>query len=193
MENTLYNPLCYNNDTTVRNAQIVYLHEVVGMTYENISKIVKLAVSTCSNYYHKFKVALGTMARKIFKIGATKRIDIITECELKKGDCAYIVEFFNADGDFTYTKIGYSNDVFRRMKEHIDRTKYGTSKIVIKAVFYFDDEEQALTMENAIRKYYKDKNSKADFVKRDRFSVQRLQNAELTLFTEKAEKIKEIM
>jgi hypothetical protein len=79
------------------------------------------------------------------------------------------------------------------MKEHIDRTKYGTSKIVIKAVFYFDDEEQALTMENAIRKYYKDKNSKADFVKRDRFSVQRLQNADLTLFTEKAEKIKEIM
>lgn len=193
MENTLYNPLCYNNDTTVRNAQIVYLHEVIKMTYADISKIVKLAVNTCSNYYHKFKIALGAMARKIFKIGATKRIDIITECELKKGDCAYIVEFFNEKDEFTYTKIGYSNDVFRRMKEHIDRTKYGTTKVVVKAIFYFTDEEQALTMENAIRKYYKDKNGKADFVKRDRFSQQRLQTEELALFTEKAEKIKEIM
>lgn len=193
MENTLYNPLCYNNDITVRNAQIVYLHEVVGMTYENISTIVKLAVSTCHSYYHRDKTTLGTLARTLFQSGATKRTDITTDMPLQEGNCAYIVEFYDINGNFTYTKVGYSNNVFRRMKEHIDRSNYGTEKIIIKAVFYFDDEEQALTMENIMRKHYKTLNGGTDFVRRDRFSTKGFTPADLILFTEKAEKIKEIM
>lgn len=81
---------------------------------------------------------------------------------------AYICEVFR-DSTPLFLKIGKSSDVKTRMKNHARNTKYGGNTVVVHKIFAFDNEDDSLTMENYLRKYYK-KIFSESFTPRDRFA-----------------------
>lgn len=181
----------YDNNLELRNAQIVYMYNILHMTTEEIAKYVNLALSTIKSYAYKFahmldkaKEWFGNKAKKIFdKLREKANVtDIVTyECDYRKGDCAYIIEYFDSQKNFTFLKVGMTNDINRRIKEHLrDYTKkdFDTTYAVVKKLYFAEDEEDALTLENLLRKHYK-KIPDNGFIKRDRFSKVRFDCAEL--------------
>lgn len=182
----------YSGQPEIRNLQIIYLREVLGYTPTQIAKYVTdIAVSTIKRYIYKFKDLLEE-AKQYFGEGIKKVVDKIKEkcnvtdlvtynCDHKKGDCAYIIEYFNSQHDFVFLKVGMTNDIQRRINEHLrDYTKKGwdTTYAVVKKLFYAEDEEDALTLENLLRKHYK-KIENNGFIKRDRFEFVRYDRDEL--------------
>lgn len=75
-----------------------------------------------------------------------------------------------------------------RMKAHSRNGRYGDyNKVVVYKCFTFEDKEQALTMENALRKFFKERNNCADYVKQDRFTAQRVDDTMLADLQVKAD------
>ena len=184
-----YNVFEKQENMEIRNAQIVYLAEECQMEADEISNYVDLAVSTIKNYIKKFahllekaKKWFGDKAKQLAnKIKEKCNVtDLITyNCEHHKGDCAYIIEYFDSQHNFVFLKVGMTNDISRRVREHLrDYTNKGfdTTYAVIKELHFAEDEEDALTLENCLRKHYK-KIENNGFIKRDRFSFVRY-NAE---------------
>ena len=78
-----------------------------------------------------------------------------------------------------------------RMNEHATNKKYGSDLTVyVKAIYVFDDEEDAKIMECKLRKYFKNRNKGADYVKQDRFVEQRIDNDILKELSNIAELLK---
>jgi hypothetical protein len=77
------------------------------------------------------------------------------------------------------------------MYSHSTNKRYGGNRVVVSAVYYFDTEEQALSMENLLRKYYKEKGNEEDFVRKDRFTEQKPTKKDLDNFEIKAKFIQE--
>ena len=55
------------------------------------------------------------------------------------------------------------------MKNHSKNKNYGGNKVIVKKVYTFDNEDDALTMENYIRKYYKEISGIENYLRNDRF------------------------
>ena len=189
----MYNVFEKQKNMEVRNAQIVYLREVLHMEYKDIVKYVDLAVSTVRIYCRKFagllekakewfgEAAKATYAKVKEKLTSLDTVVTCEDCEPKTGDCAYIIEYFNSQKEFIFLKVGMTNNITRRVKEHLrDYTKKGfdATYAVIKKLYYAEDEEDALTLENCLRKHYKAIEN-CGFIKRDRFSFVRYSNEEL--------------
>ena len=177
-----YNCFEKQTDLTVRNAQIVYLAKEKGLTATEISNYVTLAVSTIKTYIRKF-VGLLEQAKEWFEDKIVKiynKNNVVYECEYKKGDCAYIIEYFNSANKFVFLKIGMTNNIQRRVTECIRKYKesYDVTYAVVKKLYFAKDEEDALTLENLLRQHYK-KIADCGFIKRDRFSKIRYNNEEL--------------
>lgn len=181
----MYNVFEKQDNIEVRNAQIVYLAEECGMNAKEISNYVDLAISTIKNYIRKFahllekaKQWFGDKAKQVVnKIKEKCNVtDLITyNCEHHKGDCAYIIEYFDSQHNFVFLKVGMTNDITRRVKEHLrDYTTKGfdTTYAVVKELHFTEDEEDALTIENCLRKHYK-KIANNGFIKKDRFAFVR--------------------
>lgn len=172
-----YNIFEKQENIEIRNAQIVYLKEVLQWSYEKIADFVGLAKSTIATYCRKFSNLLekakewfGEQKEKIKEIFTKEENNIIFECEHHKGECAYIIEYFDKNKNFTFLKIGKTNDINRRIKEHIrEYRKINIKYAEVKKIFYAEDEEDALTIENCLRKHYK-KIDNCGFIKNDRFS-----------------------
>lgn len=174
------------NETDVKHYQVAYLYYVLQYPRAVISNITGYAVSTLSAWKKKALEWLDK-AKSIFENGiivANEFIskicgnakEIIWETEKVYTPCAYIVEYFNKAGEFMNLKIGMTGrPLEQRMKEHLynQKTNNGLTKIVVKHVFKCEDEDDAGSMECALRKHYRHKNNNADYIPNDRFSIQR--------------------
>lgn len=194
----MYNVFEKQENMEVRNAQIVYLAEVCGMTASEIAKFVDLAVSTIRGYIKKFSNLLekakqwfGNQGKKVVeKIKEKCNVtDLVTfeNCVPKKGDCAYIIEYFDSQHNFLFLKVGMTNDIIRRTKEHLkyyckstreNPNGWDATYAIVKELHFAEDEEDALTLENLFRKHYKNIPD-SGFIKRDRFSFVRYNKEEL--------------
>ena len=86
--------------------------------------------------------------------------------------CAYVLELFDASGNLLWVKIGKANDLHTRCKQHLSCKGYrkeGLAYIEVKEVYYAENEDDAMTIENELRKHYKARKD-ANFVPKDRFS-----------------------
>ena len=79
----------------------------------------------------------------------------------------YINEVYK-DDKLLFLKVGKSGHLIDRMKAHKRNKKYNGNKVKLYKVYTFDNPEDSLTMENYMRKYYKNKYSK-NYLKLDRF------------------------
>ena len=178
----MYNVYEKQKNINVRNAQIVYMARELNMTPSQIKKYVDLALSTIRSYIHKFanmleqaKEWFGNKTKQVVnKIKEKCNVtDIVTydNCIAKTGDCSYIIEYFDSQHNFVFLKVGMTNNIKRRISEHLrDYTKAGfdTTYAIVKEIHYAEDEEDALTLENLYRKHYK-AIPNCGFIKRDRF------------------------
>ena len=151
---------CFDHyeDTDTKRLQVIYLSEVKKLPPKKISEYVDYAISTIRNYIWKFKDLLSR-AIAFFEKG------IETIIQQKKEFYAYIMYIWSKK-KLMYVKIGYSCDPKRRAKEHLK--KYGATEVETLKLYSFDNDDDAYTMENILRKYFKNKEGSI-FIPRDRF------------------------
>jgi predicted GIY-YIG superfamily endonuclease len=150
------------------------------MSINDIIKYVDLTKSTISNYAYKFADLLER-AKQYFgekvqdfvqkvKAKTTAQTPITYECEYKVGNCAYIIEYFNSKKEFIFLKVGMTNNITRRIKEHLKAytEEFDSMYAVVKRLYYTKEDDDALTMENTLRKHYKHQENNG-FLPRDRF------------------------
>ena len=174
------------NFTELRHSQVAYLYHVKGYPRRVVSEITGYAVSTLSGMWKKV-LHLVDKARRIFEIGVEKvqeacqyierkfHKEIEYECADTVKTCAYVVEHYDEYGNFLWLKTGKAKNAFVRFKQHFTDKAYkdeNLGKIIVKALFPCENEDDALTMENALRKFYKNQNNGADFMPQDRFTRQ---------------------
>ena len=174
------------NFTELRHSQVAYLYHVKGYPRRVVSEITGYAVSTLSGMWKKV-LHLVDKARRIFEIGVEKvqeacqfierkfHKEIEFECADTVKPCAYVVEHYDEYGNFLWLKTGKAKNAFVRFKQHFTDKAYkdeSLGKIIVKALFPCENEDDALTMENALRKCYKNRNKGADFLPQDRFTRQ---------------------
>lgn len=188
----MYNVFEKQEDLEVRNAQIVYLAKECNMKAEEIANYVDLAINTIKTYIRKFagllekaKQWFGEQGKKIItkvkeKCNVTSLVTF-ENCTPKVGNCAYIIEYFDSKHNFVFLKVGMTNNIKRRINEHLrDYTKKGfdTTYAVVKELHFAEDEEDALTLENLYRKHYKSITNNG-FIKKDRFTFVRYNKEDL--------------
>lgn len=159
--------------------QILYLRHKLDLCLEDIARITGYAVSTVRNYLIKYQNRLEealdlffyNLKKPFIKNGDNR---VLWECDIPNDNipCAYVCEIYNGV-DRLFLKIGYSAHMETRMVAHATNSRYGSDKVIVRKVYQFNSEEQALSMENLLRKYYKDKNNCKDFIKNDRFTEQK--------------------
>lgn len=183
-----YNPFDNSiSDMKVKHAQVIYLRKVLKIASAKIAEITGYAISTIRNYITKFSSLLDwakeifnelkeIVEEKIEKVVEKKDLhcaDIVADCEINCPlPCAYIVEMFDAEGAQLWLKIGKAKDILARTRQHFKSKTAGYSAvatIIIRRCFYCNNEDDALTMENALRKHYKEKED-CGFIRNDRFS-----------------------
>lgn len=206
-----FNPFEEYADKKIKKLQVAFLREHIHLSYQEIAEYIKMSASTACRWFHDFEENIFKIAKKIFKAITTavsKRTykhDTRTTWNCKKPQndnesVAYVIEFYDSDKNFAFTKIGKSNRVERRVKEELNEYKktIGEGFALIKNIFCFgtdiESEDNALTMENHLRKYLKIKGTKKgcyDFVKNDRFTKQVLTEKDYNLLKKYADELKE--
>lgn len=153
-----------NTNLEIRNEAIVYASNRLNYKNSKIAKITSLAVSTIRTYVKKFFYLLEKAIERFEKIIVKYLVRPTT----------YIIEFY-ADEERTkplFLKIGKTVNLNQRLKSLKNGYKksYNIEMVypVVKKVYQFEEEDDALTFENELRKFYKSKKN-ATYIKNDRF------------------------
>ena len=167
---------CYGKyeDTNTKHLQVIYLSEVIHLTPKEISVYVDYAVSTIKNYIRKFADRLKE-AKQLFKkvlnhIAGNDYDIFLNGYEKITKPCAYVIKIYDDCGFYKWLKVGKAKNLEQRMKG-IARHGYkdtNISQIEVMHVFECETEDDALTMENVLRKFYKAK-ANSIFIPNDRF------------------------
>lgn len=159
--------------TAERNEQIFELRQG-GKAFDEIAQLFNLAVSTVKTIFYKVRKMLGlttpTATKEKRNFTGCVTSEIVTPA--KGVPTAYVVDFVDERGNVVFMKVGKTTRFDLRMKEHLTRYT-NIAKIIVRKVYTFATNEECEIMESLMRKYYKAKNNKADFVRNDRFSEQR--------------------
>lgn len=155
-------PFATYDDTHIRHMQVVYLHEIVHEANNKIAEITNYAISTVRNYAKKFMYLLKEAKDFFYYACGTCSIH---DKFLLEENCAYVIELCDNENDPIFLKVGKTDNVKRRMLQL--RKKYGLIPNV-KMIFPCEDAEDALIMESALRKSYKEQYPQS-FVPNDRF------------------------
>ena len=161
---------CYKSyeEPHIKQLQVVYLAEVKKLAPRKISEFVDYALSTIRNYICKFRDKLAE-AKRLFE-------GLIVSDPYPSKPCAYVLELFNKN-DFKWLKVGKAKDLSKRVRQLINEYKE-IDHIEVKETFECDTEDDALTMENILRKFYKSK-AESSFIPNDRFEGIRYKENEL--------------
>ncbi len=161
---TVINEALMNTNLEIRNEAIVYASNRLNYRNSKIAKITSLAVSTIRTYVKKFFYLLEKAIERFEKIIVKYLVKPTT----------YIIEFY-ADEERTkplFLKIGKTVNLNQRLKSLKNGYKksYNIEMVypVVKKVYQFEEEDDALTFENELRKFYKAKKN-ATYIKNDRF------------------------
>ena len=128
-----------------------------------------MAVSTIETYIKKF---INLLERAI------ARFEKIVKKFVKK-PATYIVEFYKDKEltDFAVLKVGTTERSFNVREKELVKS-YKNLFPSLKKIYFFEEEDDALIFESALRKFYKKKpNSK--FIRNDRFENIRFDEKEL--------------
>ena len=164
--------MCENLE--IRNEAIVYASKKLNYKNSKIAEITLLTTGTIRNYVKKFIHLLQK---------AVKRFETIVVNWVKK-PTTYIIEFYE-DEEMTkllFLKIGKTKNLNQRLvslKGGYKKT-YGTEKIyaAVRKIYQFEDENDALSFENELRKFYQSKEESV-YIKNDRFKNVRYNEKEL--------------
>lgn len=158
--------------------QILYLRHKLKLSLEEISHITSYAVKTVRDYLRKYAHLIDDALRlfyfKTFKkeyLDMPNLVDYECDMPIDGKYYAYVCEVYD-NNLRKFLKIGYSKDVEVRMIDHATNEKYGGNKVKVLALYDFNNPNDALDMENSLRKYYQHKNNGADYVEKDRFTEQ---------------------
>lgn len=102
---------------------------------------------------------------------------------------AYLV-YINKGNKNIYSKVGYSAKPSQRFSQ-LEFAYDGHSTVVPKAIYYFDNQGAAETMENFMREYFKKKYF-SSFIQRDRFTDICFYEEDIEIFEKKAQLIEEL-
>lgn len=175
-------------DTETAHCQVVWLREVQQLTFSQIQQITGYAKSTVRIYAKQF-VDLLNKAKTMFGSFAKKAVDFIFKNRVKNNvfcsdtsvvknnvfcsdtsvfvdgkPYAYVITLQEKDGSHCL-KVGKSSHLQNRMKQIANQYK---ADVNVKALYPCENEDDALTMENALRKVYKCLYP-SSFVRQDRF------------------------
>lgn len=166
-------------ETKVRQAQVVYLSEVMHKTASEIADITEYAVSTVRTYIRKFADLLE-YAKSIFekveaKVRKSKYNNMINangfDIDTRDGELCYLFEFYNEDDILLCSKVGTTTRTIRtRLREELASKTYknmGATKAIVNRI-YNCGEYPAEGLESLIRSEYIKKYPKS-FKKNDRF------------------------
>lgn len=151
---------CYDKfeDAETKQLQVIYLSEIEKLSPSKISEYVEYALSTIRTYIYKFRNRLEE-AKKLFKAVCVNTIQLL------KGYSAYLIYLVDKTSNkILFAKVGYSKDVFTRFNQ---LAKHYNCRVLPMRQFMFDNQDDALTMENEMRKHFK--RVGAGFVPNDRF------------------------
>lgn len=175
------------NETEIKHLQVAYLYHVANEARRWIADITGYAVSTLSSMRSK-ALAWVDKAKALFERGieiveqtfTTPRTgksisyydDGKYQCQRTDKPCAYVISMLDEWGVQRWLKVGKAENAEKRFRNELkDKKTYpGIKSIVVNALFPCENEDDALTMENTLRKYYKKLNGGLDYVRNDRFT-----------------------
>lgn len=175
------------NPTEIKHLQVAYLYHVVGEARRWIADITGYAVSTLSSMRTKalnwvdkakelFEKGIEIVEQKVVMPRTKRQIEYYEDenyqCQRTNKPCAYIITMLGKANEYLNLKIGKANDAEKRFVQELknQKTYPGLDKIVVNALFPCENEDDALTMENALRKFYKNLHNGIDYVRNDRFT-----------------------
>lgn len=160
--------------------QVIFLAEIEQVSIDTIAKITKYAISTIKTYCRKFANTIEKAKRFFCKVNILEKeraerkrkreiIASATDAKAPEGYCAYIIECYSAKLNLVWLKVGKTKNWNQRVKA-LYRAYKNDGVRLIKPRFFFsvNEEDDALTMENTLRKFYKN-NPASTFIKNDRF------------------------
>lgn len=173
---TNYNVLERQTETKVRQAQVIYLHEVLKKCFDEIAEITGYAIATVKSYIKKFADLLD-YAKSIFgKIKNKRRSkydNAINEngydIDIDNKELCYLFEFYDSNNNLVCSKVGTTTRTVRtRLREELKAySKMGVTSAKVNRI-YDCGEYPAEGLESLIRSKYIKLYPKA-FKKNDRF------------------------
>lgn len=179
----MYNAMERQTETKVRQAQVIYLKEVLKKEYKEIAEITGYAISTVRSYVKKFfdlleyakNIFEEEIAETVKKVRMTKYDKMIDNNGLDiatpKGEVCYLFEFYDDAKNLLCSKVGTTKRTVRqRLKEELASKTYkgmGATHAIVNRV-YECGEMPAEGLESLIRSEYIKKYPKS-FKKNDRF------------------------
>ena len=163
-------------DPDTAHCQVVWLREVQKLTFNEIEQITGYAKSTVRIYAKQFvdlldkaKTMFGSFAKKVVDFVFKKRVKNNVFCNntdvfVDGKSYAYVITLQGKDGSHCL-KVGKTTHLQNRMKQIANQYK---ADVTVKVLYPCEGEEDALTMENALRKVYKSLYP-SSFVRQDRF------------------------
>ena len=149
-----YNPLEKHNDTQVKHAQVIFLHEILKKPISFIADITEYAESTVKGYVKKYKNLLS-WAQEIFtkvettfiayfskrktkydnRVFVADNVDLLDEAAEK----CYLISFYDKNDNLVCSKVGTTTrTVIQRVKEELNSKTYtsrGCEKVKINRVY----------------------------------------------------------
>lgn len=182
MGNYVNDPYAKYNDVETRRMQVVFLRRVLKESYDVIVAVTGYAKSTAQSYQNKFsdlvekaKAFFGNVVKEVKQV--VKEVKAKAKRTKKEYDhgFAYVIDFFYDNGKKAFLKIGKTclESVEKRANQYVTHynKKHDDAPISAYKVRYFfktNNEDDALTMENALRKHYKEQEN-SGYLPQDRF------------------------
>lgn len=175
------------NLTELKHLQVAYLYHVAGEARRWIADITGYAVTTLSSMRTKalswvekakevFEKGIEIVEQKIVMPRTNRDIEYYEDenyqCRKTNKPCAYVITMLDEAKNKLWLKIGKAENADKRFRNELkdQKTYPGLKHIIVNALFPCENEDDALTMENTLRKYYKKLNNSLDYVRNDRFT-----------------------
>lgn len=105
-----------------------------------------------------------------------------------KTNCAYLIELYKGEKR-KWLKVGYSGGMETRMIDHLRNKKFDIDRIEVIKVWEFSNKDSALSMENTLRRYFKNKGNGLDYTPQDRFGLVEVDSEDLWVLDTKAKMV----
>ena len=149
-----------------------------------VAEVLHYAMTTVRNYCKTIKCTIIDFLKRTYQ--GTKEF-----LKFKKtGAYAYLVYLRDKDTEkIKWLKVGKAIDLKDR---HQTLSRKYNVKVEVVETYHFSSEEQALTMEDMMRNYYRTLNNDADFIPNDRFTMSRVTSLDLKTFKQYQENVKNL-
>lgn len=151
-------------------------HETANKRYRNYWwHCVTEIFERCAEWAKRYILDPITQTVKKFVTNRSK-ITLKELSTLPQGNYLYIITLIDKDNSRVWDKIGTTNNLYRRMKEHLYNKSYkqaGVNNIIVKQFFDISKYTFDVTeLESKIRTYLRKKLGDNNYLKNDRFTCE---------------------